>query len=244
MDRERRRFLKNAGGAMVTAGLVGTPFISGQAQSSPAAESAGKPAKHTLPDLGYAYNALEPYIDAQTMELHHSKHHQGYVNGLNKAEEELSEARASGDYALIRHWSREAAFNGAGHYLHALFWKTMAPSGKGGGGEPAGILADKIKKDFGSFDAFKAQFSAASKGVEGSGWGLLAYRLDDGRLIILQVENHQKLTQWVDIPLLCVDVWEHAYYLKYQNRRGDFINAWWNLVNWLQVENNLTKAMG
>ncbi len=244
MNTDRRKFLKGAGGALMTAGIVATPFISVQAQNILGTNSMGQLTKHTLPDLGYAYSALEPYIDARTMELHHDKHHQGYVNGLNNAEQKLAEARASGDYSMIQHWSRQAAFHGAGHYLHSIFWQIMAPYGKGGGGEPAGMLADKIKEDFGSFAAFKDQFSAASKAVEGSGWGMLSYRPADSRLIILQVENHQKLTQWVDVPLLCVDVWEHAYYLKYQNKRGDYVDAWWNVINWSQVEKNLVKAMG
>jgi Fe-Mn family superoxide dismutase len=198
--------------------------------------------RHELPPLPYEYDALEPYIDEQTMRLHHDKHHQGYVDGLNKAEEKIAEARKAGDYALIKHWEREAAFHGSGHFLHSLFWLNMAPSGQGGGGEPSGALAEQIVKDFGSFDAFKAHFSAASGAVEGSGWGVLVWQPQGQQLVILTAEKHQNLTQWGVVPLLVLDVWEHAYYLKYQNRRGEFIQAWWNVVNWGDVAARLAAA--
>ncbi|HLP27828.1 MAG TPA: superoxide dismutase [Candidatus Didemnitutus sp.] len=195
--------------------------------------------KHELPPLPYEFGALEPHIDAQTMQIHHDKHHLAYVNGLNKAEEELAKSRISGDYSLVQHWSRQAAFHGGGHWLHSMFWKVMAPAGKGGGGEPTGRLAAAIAESFGSFDAFKKQFSAAAAAVEGSGWALLHYRPDDERLIVLQAENQQKLSAWGTTPILGIDVWEHAYYLKYQNKRPDYVAAWWNVVNWAQVEKNL-----
>ncbi len=244
MNNGRRNFLKGAGGALMTAGLVGAPFISQGAMAQGGTENTlGTYGKHTLPPLPYAYNALEPYIDEQTMRLHHDKHHQGYVDGLNNAEEQLAKARAAGDYSMVQHWTKKAAFHGAGHVLHSIFWSVMAPNGNGGGGEPEGMLADRIKRDFGSIAAFKEQFFNAAKTVEGSGWGILTYRPLDDRLVIMQAENHQKLTQWQDLPLMCIDVWEHAYYLKYQNRRGDYIKAWWNVVNWKQVAARLQTAM-
>jgi len=198
--------------------------------------------KHEVPALPYDFAALEPYLDAQTMQIHHDKHHAAYVAGLNKAEDELAKARASGDYSLIQHWLRQAAFHGGGHWLHSMFWKVMAAPGKGGGGQPTGPVAAAIIESFGSFDAFKKQFSAAATAVEGSGWALLHYRRDDKQLIILQAENQQKLTAWGSTPVLGIDVWEHAYYLKYQNKRADYVAAWWNVVNWSQVEMNL-KAL-
>lgn len=198
---------------------------------------------HALPALPYAPEALEPHIDAQTMTLHHGKHHLAYVNGLNKAEEELAKARQSGDFALVQHWSKQAAFHGGGHWLHSMFWKVMAAPGAGGGGEPTGDLLTAITESFGSFDAFKKQFTAAAVAVEGSGWGLLHYRRDDKRLIILQAENQHKLSAWGSTPILGVDVWEHAYYLKYQNKRADYVNAWWNVVNWKQVAANMAAAI-
>jgi Fe-Mn family superoxide dismutase len=199
---------------------------------------------HELPPLPYDYNALEPYIDEQTMRLHHDKHHQGYVNGLNNAEAKLAEARASGDYALVAHWERALAFHGSGHFLHTIYWANMAPAGNGGGGEPSGALAKQIDKDFGSFAAFKAQFSAATAAVEGSGWGILAWQTGSDQLVILQAEKHQNLTQQGAVPLLVLDVWEHAYYLKYQNRRGEYIDAWWNVVNWADAAERFAEARG
>ncbi len=230
----RREFLVHAAAG---AAMIGAPL---HVIGSMPVPSGGK---HELPPLPYDPAALEPHIDAQTMTIHHGKHHLAYVNGLNKAEEELAKARTSGDYSLIQHWSRQAAFHGGGHWLHSMFWKVMAPPGKGGGGEPTGMLADAITESFGSFDAFKKQFSAAAGAVEGSGWALLHYRRDDRRLIVLQAENQQKLSAWGSTPILGIDVWEHAYYLKYQNRRPDYVAAWWNVVNWGQVEANL-RALG
>lgn len=206
--------------------------------------SDAKPTVHTLPPLPYPYDALEPYIDAKTMELHHSKHHQAYVDGLNKAEAELAKARQSGDYTLIEYWSKKAAFNGGGHFLHTMFWEIMAPPAKGGGGAVPGRLEAALKDSFGSVEAFRAQMSAAAAAVEGSGWTLLHVRPSDGRLIILQAENQHKLTPWGVVPILGIDVWEHAYYLKYQNRRTDYIKAWWNVVNWAKVEDNYLRVIG
>ncbi|RMF32563.1 MAG: superoxide dismutase [Chlorobiota bacterium] len=206
--------------------------------------SDAKPTLHTLPPLPYPYDALEPYIDAKTMEIHHSKHHQAYVDGLNKAEAELAKARQSGDYALIEYWSKKAAFNGGGHFLHTMFWEIMAPPAKGGGGPVPGRLEAALIDSFGSVEAFRAQMSAAAAAVEGSGWALLHVRPSDGRLIILQAENQHKLTPWGVVPIMGIDVWEHAYYLKYQNRRADYIKAWWNVVNWAKVEDNYLRIVG
>lgn len=195
--------------------------------------------KHTLPPLPYAYNALEPYIDEATMRLHHDKHHKSYVDGLNKAETMMQKARKSGDFDLIKHWEREAAFNGAGHYLHTIFWNIMAPKG---GGKPAEPLAAQIDRDFGGFEPFKKHFSAAAEKVEGGGWALLVWSPRSHRLEILQAEKHQNLSQWDVIPLLVLDVWEHAYYLKYQNERAKYIDAWWNVVNWPAVYERFSAA--
>ena len=194
---------------------------------------------HELPPLPYAYEALEPYYDEQTVRLHHDKHHAAYVAGLNKAEEQLAAARTSGDYALIKHWERELAFHGSGHVLHTLFWENMVPQG---GGQPGGELAAQVAQDFGSFEAFKAQFTATANAVEGSGWCILAWVPTFGKLVILQIEKHQDLSLWGAVPLLIVDVWEHAYYLKYQNRRADWLSNWWNTVNWGDVAGRFAGA--
>lgn len=197
------------------------------------------PGKHTLPPLPYEYNALEPYISEEIMKLHHQKHHQSYVDGLNKAEVNLEKSRKSGDFSLVKHWSRELAFHGSGHYLHTIFWGNMSPDG---GGRPGRILLKEIEKYFGSFDAFKKHFSEAAKAVEGVGWAILVWSPRSRHLEILQSERHMILTQWDTIPLLVLDVWEHAYYLQYKNKKAEYVDNWWNLVNWKNVEERFLKA--
>lgn len=194
---------------------------------------------YELPPLPYAYDALEPYYDEQTVRLHHDAHHKAYVDGLNNAESKLAEARLKGDFSLIKHWERELAFHGSGHILHTMFWENMSPNG---GGPATGPIADQINKDFGDFDTFKKEFSAAAVAVEGSGWAILCWNPVFGKLVILQAEKHQDLTQWGVVPLLCVDVWEHAYYLAYQNKRAAFVEAWWHLVNWRDVNERFVRA--
>ncbi len=227
----RREFLYTTG-AIAAGAALGSTFTPAEAK----AQGAGELTEHKLPPLPYSYDALEPYIDTQTMKLHHDIHHAGYVRGLNKAEKALAEARASGDFSKVQYWQRELAFNGAGAFLHDIFWRCMTPNAKK---NPPSKLANKINQDFGSFDAFKNHFIAAASSVEGSGWGMLAQRTTDKRLVILQIENHQKFTTWDLFPLMCVDVWEHAYYLKYQNRRGEYVKNWWNVINWDFVQKNM-----
>ncbi len=188
---------------------------------------------HQLPPLDYPYEALEPHIDAQTMRLHHDIHHAAYVTGLNNAEAKLAECREKNDFALVKHWSRELAFHGAGHFLHCIFWKNLSPNG---GGKPGGKLLAQIEKDFGTYESFAAQFKAAAGAVEGSGWALLVKNWPADKLEILQSEKHQQLSQWVVEPLLVLDVWEHAYYLKYQNKRAAYVDAFFNVINWKDVE--------
>ncbi|UII54693.1 superoxide dismutase [Cytobacillus spongiae] len=195
--------------------------------------------EHTLPSLPYPYDALEPYIDKEIMKLHHDKHHQSYVDGLNKAELKLVEARKANDFGLVKHWSRELAFHGSGHYLHTIFWNNMSPRG---GGKPSGPLLKEIEKYFGSFEAFKKHFSEAAKQVEGVGWAILVWSPRSRHLEILQSERHMLLTQWDTIPLLALDVWEHAYYLQYKNNRGKYVDNWWNVVYWRDVEQRFEKA--
>jgi superoxide dismutase, Fe-Mn family len=195
--------------------------------------------KHILPPLPYDYSALEPHISAEIMRLHHDKHHQSYVDGLNKAEVMLQNARNNNDYSLVKHWSRELAFHGSGHYLHTIFWNNMSPEG---GGSPSGALLKEINKYFGSFEKFKSHFTEAAKQVEGVGWAILVWSPRARRLEILQSERHMLLTQWDTIPLLALDVWEHAYYLQYKNNRGDYIKNWWSVVNWKDVEDRYLKA--
>ncbi|CAM4506851.1 Fe-Mn family superoxide dismutase [Paenibacillus endophyticus] len=194
---------------------------------------------HQLPPLPYAYDALEPYIDEQTMRIHHDIHHQAYVDGLNKAELQLQAARESNRFELVKHWERELAFNGAGHYLHTLFWSIMSPYG---GGEPVGALSQQLRTDFGSPAAFQRQFSEAAIKVEGGGWALLVWSPRSRRLEILMAEKHQNLSQWDVVPILALDVWEHAYYLKHQNNRADYVQSWWNVVIWPFVNERFEEA--
>lgn len=193
---------------------------------------------YTLPELPYAYDALEPYYDEQTVRIHHDLHHKAYVDGLNNALSKLAQARESADFSLIKHWEKELAFHGSGHLLHTLFWENLAPNG----GSPSGDLLQQIDLDFGSLTGFQKQFSAAAAAVEGSGWAILGWQPQLGQLLIMQVEKHQDLTVWGVVPLLILDVWEHAYYLKYQNRRAEWITAWWNIVNWEVVEKRFSSA--
>lgn len=201
-----------------------------------------EPGKHSLPELPYSYDALEPHLDARTLELHHSKHHLAYVNGLNAAELELVEARNSGNFNNVPALERALAFHGSGHINHALYWENMAPKGLAKA-EPTGALAEVIKRDFGSFANFKAQFSKASATVEGNGWGVLVYSPHFNRLYTLGVMNHQNLFVSGSIPLMVCDVWEHAYYLNFQNRRPDYITEWWNVADWRAAETRFEKAL-
>ncbi len=196
--------------------------------------------KHTLPPLPYDYAALEPYIDAQTMQIHHGKHHQAYVNNLNAAldkhpalYEKSLEALLRGITSVPEDIRTAVRNNGGGQHNHSLFWTIMAPAGKGGGGEPGGALADAIKQAFGGFAPFKEQLSAAGTTRFGSGWAWLA--VAGGKLEVLSTANQDSPLMEGKIPVLGLDVWEHAYYLKYQNRRPDYVAAWWNVVNWPEV---------
>lgn len=195
---------------------------------------------YELPKLPYAYNALEPYYDEQTLKIHHDLHHKGYVDGLNNAEQKLKDARKNKDFSLIKHWEREFAFNGGGHVLHTIFWENMKPQG---GGNPTGEVLNKINEFFCDFQTFKEEFTKAAVAVEGSGWCILAWNKIFNKLEILQIEKHQNLSILGSIPILVIDVWEHAYYLKYQNRRAEFVNNWWNLINWEDVNNKLSAAL-
>ncbi|MBS0196553.1 MAG: superoxide dismutase [Planctomycetes bacterium] len=198
--------------------------------------------EYVLPPLPYDKNALEPHIDAQTMEIHHDRHHKAYVDGLNKAVKTLRDIREGGDAALVKHWSREVSFHGSGHVNHTLFWNMLAPAGKGGGGAPGGKLAAAIDRDFGSFDKFLAHFKAAAAQVEGGGWAWLVKDSVSGRLLIIQEEKQQDMMLTGAKPVLGIDVWEHAYYLKYQNKRTDYITAIMNVVNWKFCESLFDAA--
>lgn len=199
--------------------------------------------EYILPSLPYAYDALEPVIDEQTMRIHHDKHHAGYVRGANNALNQLEAIRlGSSDAGLIQHWQRQLSFHMGGHINHTLFWTGMKPESEGGGGQPSGNLANQIILDFGSFANFTKHFTAASKSVEGSGWGWLVYEPAAKRLMVTQMQNQQDMMFSGAIPLLGVDVWEHAYYLKYQNRRADYVDAFMRVVNWDEISTRFEAA--
>jgi Fe-Mn family superoxide dismutase len=201
--------------------------------------------EYVLPDLPYPYESLEPHIDAETMRIHHDKHHAGYVAGLNKALKELGRIRDGQlDPSFVKFYSRELAFHGSGHVNHTLFWNIMAPPGKGGGGSPTGSIGAAIEKDFGSYEKFVAHFKEAAKQVEGSGWGWLVYHKVADKLLVMQGEKQQDMTIWGVKPLMGVDVWEHAYYLKYKNMRADYVNAFMNVISWSRVNDFFERAKG
>ncbi len=204
-------------------------------------------AKYELPKMPYAYDALEPHIDARTMEIHHTKHHQAYTNGLNTALETLSSELQNMEISKLlsgldkvpENVRGAVNFHGGGYDNHALFWNNMKPNG---GGEPGSSLADAIKSSFDSFATFKEKFSKDTGGIQGSGWGWLVYNPQSRKVEFTTMPNQTSPRTKGLIPLLGLDVWEHAYYLKYQNRRPDYIAAWWNVVNWDEVDKRLSNA--
>ena len=196
-------------------------------------------ADYILPDLAYDYAALEPSISGTIMELHHSKHHQAYVTGANTALAQLAEARDSGNLSNVNKLEKDLAFNLGGHVNHSIFWTNLSPDG---GDKPTGDLAAAIDDQFGSFEKFQAHFTAAALGVQGSGWAVLAWDSLGERLIIVQFFDQQGNLPAGIVPLLMLDVWEHAYYLDYKNVRADYVKAFWNIVNWENVQRRFQVA--
>jgi Fe-Mn family superoxide dismutase len=204
-------------------------------------QKAIEPGQHKLLPLPYAYNALEPILSANSVKMHHDILQKKYVDGLNAAELKLVEARINKNFDLIKYWENELAFNGSGDILHSIYWTIMASIGRGG--EPGTETTSQIINYFGNFTAFQEQFTSAANKIEGSSWAILAWQPAWHRLEILQAEKHQNQTQWSCIPILVLDVWEHAYYLDYETKRDEYINKWWNIVNWNVVEKRLIYAM-
>ncbi|CAG8625181.1 1041_t:CDS:2 [Acaulospora morrowiae] len=196
--------------------------------------------KHTVPDLPYDYNALEPVISADIMKIHHDKHHQAYVNGLNVAEEKFEQALKDRDVHSQIALQEALKFNGGGHINHSLFWTNLAPTKDGGGEHPKGALLSAIQKDFGSVDDFISKFNTTTVGIQGSGWGWLGYNKSNKRLEIVTLPNQDPLI--THVPLLGIDVWEHAYYLQYKNARADYLKAIWAVVNWKTVAERFATA--
>jgi len=203
--------------------------------------------QYELPKMPYAYDALEPHIDARTMEIHHTKHHQTYTTKLNDALGKCSSDIQNKDILDILsdlsqvpdELKKAINFNGGGYDNHKLFWNNMKPNG---GGEPGGAVADAINSSFGSFTDFKEKFSSTTAVIQGSGWGWLVYNPSSSKIEYVAMSNQDSPRTKGLVPLLGLDVWEHAYYLNYQNKRPDYIAAWWNVVNWDEVDNRLSKA--
>jgi Fe-Mn family superoxide dismutase len=194
---------------------------------------------YVLPDLPYDYKALEPHLAGRILELHHDQHHKAYVDGANKVLERLQEARATGDFGSINQLEKNLAFHLSGHILHSLFWKNLSPDG---GDQPTGELGAAIAEHLGSFDQFRSQFVEAANNVQGSGWAALSWEPVGKRLIIEQVYDHQGNVGQGGPPLLVLDMWEHAYYLQYENRKAEWVDAFWKLVDWSDVATRFAKT--
>jgi Fe-Mn family superoxide dismutase len=198
-------------------------------------------AKHTLPDLGYDFNALEPYVSADIMKLHYEKHHATYVNNLNVASEKLAEANAKGDVAAAIALGPAIRFNGGGHINHSIFWKNLTSHAKSG--EASGALKSAIERDFGSLEQLQTRMSAQSVAVQGSGWGWLGFNKQSKKLEIATCPNQDPLEATTGlVPLFGIDVWEHAYYLQYKNVRPDYVKAIWNIANWHDISERFAAA--
>ncbi|MEQ3540454.1 superoxide dismutase [Pseudonocardia tropica] len=198
-------------------------------------------AEYTLPDLPYDYSALAPHIAPEIMELHHSKHHNTYVQGLNTTLDKLAEARDKNDFGAVVGLEKTLAFNLGGHVNHTAFWNNLSPDG---GDKPTGDLATAIDADFGSFDGFQAHFTAAATTIQGSGWAILGYDQLGGRLLIHQLYDQQSQLPAGQTPIVLLDMWEHAFYLQYKNVKPDYVKAWWNVVNWADAAERFAAAKG
>lgn len=240
----RREFIRHT--AMIGAAAAIAPSL--LATSSIQAQAGRPPSEiypYKVPLLNYGHSALEPYLDGRTMEIHHGKHHAAYVANLNSALESYPELQKKSPTELLKMLDQipekirtQVRNHGGGHVNHSLFWQVMKPKG---GGEPEGQIGDKIKSAFGDFKTFKEEFSKAAVGVFGSGWAWLVY--SKGEVQIITTANQDSPLSQGMVPLLGVDVWEHAYYLKFQNRRGDYVNSWWNVVNWHMVGSFYARAV-
>ena len=231
----RREWMRVVGASAAGAAALTLPAARSVAVSE-SSSSGVEP--YALPDLPYAVDALEPHLDARTLTIHHDKHHAGYVRGLNATLAKLEDARKRGDFGAVQSLSRALAFHGSGHLLHTLYFGNLHP-------RPArlrGALLAAVKAQFGSVESLISHLSAATNKVAGSGWGVLAYEPLGQRLLVLQIEKHENQLVCGAVPLLVIDVWEHAYYLTYQNRRADYVKAIMNVVHWSEVARRFDRA--
>jgi Fe-Mn family superoxide dismutase len=197
---------------------------------------------YKLPELPYGYGDLKPHVSEEQLKIHHQKHHQAYVNGANAILERLDKARKDGTDVDVKATLKELSWNIGGHLLHSLFWSNLAPAGKGGG-KPGGALGDALEKEFGSFERFKKEFTGAATSVEGSGWAALTLCKQTSRPMIMQIEKHNTNVYPAFRILMVLDVFEHAYYIDYKNERAKFVDAFWNIVNWDEVNKRLKEAL-
>ena len=197
-------------------------------------------AEYVLPDLPYDYGALAPHISGEIMELHHDKHHATYVKALNGALEQLAEAREKNSFGSVGGLQKTLAFNLGGHVNHSVFWSNLSPDG---GDKPDGALGDAIAEYFGSFDAFRAHFEANANSIQGSGWSMLVYDPLGARLNIVQLYDQQANVPLGQVPIVVLDMWEHAFYLQYKNVKADYVKAWWNVVNWADAQQRYATAV-
>jgi len=237
---DRREWLGLAGAAAAFPAFLGSGLGWRPSESSfESGPGALRKGEYTLPVLPYPQDALEGFLSAETLEIHHDRHHAGAVRGLNKALASLAQAEEDGNYSSVRSLTRAVAYYGSSHVLHTLYWNSMSP--KGGGDPPAG-LKKALESSFGSVDRFRKHFAAATKATEASGWGVLAYEPLGDRLVILAVESHEQMGLQGAVPLLACDVWEHAYYLQYQNRRGEYVDKFMDVMNWDSAAKRLSAA--
>ena len=236
---ERKDFLKSSL-IIGTGSIIGsTSAFSQNLVSNDIDKLADANGNYIQQPLPYAENFLEPYMDAETLHLHYTFHHGGATKAANKDAAMIKKALDENNLETVDYWTKKLTFHSSSHILHSIFWTNLTNKRT----EPTGELLKRINKSFGTYERLKALIAETSKNVDGNGWGILAYHPYTDSLIVLQCENHEKLTQWGCIPLLVIDVWEHSYYLKYKNKRADFVDAIFNIINWDNVAQRLNSAL-
>ena len=236
---ERKDFLKSSL-IIGTGSIIGsTSAFSQNLVSNDIDKLADANGNYIQQPLPYAENFLEPYMDAETLHLHYTFHHGGATKAANKDAAMIKKALDENNLETVDYWTKKLTFHSSSHILHSIFWTNLTNKRT----EPTGELLKRINKSFGTYERLKALIAETSKNVDGNGWGILAYQPYTDSLIVLQCENHEKLTQWGCIPLLVIDVWEHSYYLKYKNKRADFVDAIFNIINWDNVAQRLKSAL-
>ncbi|HEY3388945.1 MAG TPA: superoxide dismutase [Prolixibacteraceae bacterium] len=236
---DRKQFFQNSlivGGATI---LPSNSIFAASVTEGGIDKLADKDGNFVLQSLPYSESFLEPYVDTETMHLHYTFHHGGAVKGANKDLQMIKKAMDESNLETVDFWTKKLAYHFSSHVLHSIFWTNLTRKQN----SPSGELLSRIEKNFGSFDRLKSYINATSKNVDGNGWGILGFQPWSDSLVVLQCENHEKLTQWGVIPLLVIDVWEHAYYLKYKNKRNDFVDAVFNILNWDNVAQRLDNAL-